>query len=184
MDILILLTLIGFLIISLCILLHSIQHFRCRFCVKYKYRMTSLPSYNATNSSQFNGLSRSARISATSKPRRSTNTNITPISMNNQHLRVSNSINMKHLQQTNSNTKPNRPHHRTNSSIYENRFSVSVSSIRTSFHSTLTNDPYKLIKREYQCCLYGVEEDFDFFPAAFLFYIIFICIQIMQHHLN
>ena len=138
MDIFLMLTLIGFIFIFCCLLLHSVQHFRCRFCVKYKYRMASSAFSSRHNS----------RI-------------IVPASSNR------NSSNMHNMRPSTSTNLPR--HHRTVSSFYENN-RWSMAALRSSVHS----ESNKLVKRTWQCCLYAVEEDFDFFPVSFLFYLIFI----------
>eukprot|EP01084_Bolivina_argentea_P189840 326374_1 len=167
MDILMLLLFIGFCIISFCIVLHCTQHFRCRCCIKYTYRISSYTT-NSYTRNKHNRRSTNNSITINTPHRRSTNNMASP-------ARVSNSMNT---------TMPppvkQKWHHRTLSSLYENRFTASISSLRPSIHSFGGHDgQQRLIKRKCQFCLYGAEEDFDFFPSAFLLYLLFMIAMII-----
>ena len=60
-------------------------------------------------------------------------------------------------------------HQRSSSSMLDTRFMTPMSSLRGSLQFAFSGQ-----KRQCQFCVFGVERDFDFFPAAFSLYILFL----------
>jgi len=119
-DILTVLTFVSPLIVLLCGLLHSIQHYRCRCCLKSRFQSSIVPKRSSVTTQRSSMNKRSS-------------------------------------------------------------FTIKRQSVTTQRSSTSFRDSLQLAmplfygqRRQCQCPCFGVERDFDFFPAAFSLFIAFL----------